>query len=119
TYGRSAFQFYLDTPTVNSGALYAASGADIWNGPIILSGPTTISAGGNQALQNGVAVTQLTIQGIISDQTFGALTTAANTLTKIGGGDVNLTAANIYGGETLVKQGNLVVQHPSALGAGG
>src|SRR5262249_25370053 len=63
TYGRSVYQFYLDTPTVNSGALYAGSGADVWNGAIILAGPATITAEGHQALQNGVSVTQLTILG--------------------------------------------------------
>ena len=118
TYGRSAYQFFLDTPTVNSGAMFAASGANIWNGPVILSGDATISAGGQQRLQNGVAVTQLTVLGTISDQSYAATTNAFNTLTKIGGGDVNFAAANIYGGQTLVNQGNLVVQHPNALGAG-
>src|SRR5262249_20076610 len=65
TYGRSAFQFYLDNATVNTGALRAASGSDVWNGSIILTGQATISAQGNQTFQNGVAVAQLTIQGTI------------------------------------------------------
>lgn len=116
TYGRSAYQFYIDTPTVNSGALYAASGSDIWNGPIILAGPTTISASGEQTLQNGVSLTQLTILGRISDQTYAAMASGANTLTKIGGGNVTLVGSSIYTGTTLVNQGNLIIQNPNALG---
>ncbi len=116
TYGRSAYQFYLDTPTVNSGALYAASGSDIWNGPIILAGPTTISAAGDQSLQNGVSLTQLTILGSISDLSADAMARGANTLTKIGGGNVTLVGSSIFTGTTLVNQGNLIVQNPNALG---
>lgn len=119
TYGRGAYQFFIDTPTVESGALYAPGGANFWNGPIILAAPTTISAGGDQDLQNGTAVTQLTIQGTISDQTYAAKVNGANTLVKIGGGDLTLTGANIYGGETVVKNGNLIAQNLSALGASG
>ncbi|MSQ93475.1 MAG: hypothetical protein EXR98_02840, partial [Gemmataceae bacterium] len=116
TYGRSAYQFYLDTPTVNSGALYAASGSDIWNGRIILDGPTTISAAGDQSLQNGVSLTQLTILGTISDRTYAAKLAGTNTLTKIGGGNVTLVGQSIFTGTALVNQGNLIVQNPNALG---
>jgi autotransporter-associated beta strand protein len=121
TYGRSAYQFYLDTPTVNSGALYAGGGSDIWNGPIILAGPTTISAPGNQALQNGTAQTQLFLEGIISDQTYAETVSGANTLTKIGGGNVIINGpnANIYTGTNIVQQGNLVIQNPLGLGGTG
>ncbi|MBI2808901.1 MAG: Ig-like domain repeat protein [Planctomycetes bacterium] len=116
SYGRSAWQFFIDTPTVNTGALRAAGGANIWNGPIILAGPTTISAAGNQDLHNGIAIAQLTVGGPITDLTEN---TTTNTLTKIGGGDVILAAPSIYGGDTIVQEGNLVVRDPDALGLPG
>ena len=119
TYGRGVYQFYLDTPTNNTGALRAGSGSDIWNGPIILAGPTTISSTGDQTLQNGVALTQLTIEGVISDQTYAALIAGANTLTKVDGGNVTLVGSDLYGGDTLVNQGDLIVQNPFALGVAG
>jgi autotransporter-associated beta strand protein len=120
TFGRSAYQFYLDTATVNTGAFRAASGSDVWNGPIILTGQTTISAQGNQSLQNGVAAAQLTILGGISDLTPKALTTTlTNTLTKVGTGDIILAGSSIYAGVTVVKEGNLVVRNPNALGSPG
>lgn len=119
TDGLGAYQFFLDTPTVNSGALYAASGSDIWNGPIILAGPTTISASGAQTLQNGISLTQLTILGSISDATYAETQAGTNTLTKIGGGNVTFEGADTYGGTTLVSQGNLITQSPSALGGSG
>jgi autotransporter-associated beta strand protein len=119
TYGRGVWQFYLDNTQADQGALRALSGQDIWTGPITLAGPTTISAAGSQALQNGLSGAQLTLRGSISDSTLSATTTAANTLTKIGGGDVILQGINTYGGLTDVQQGNLVVQNPHALGASG
>ena len=45
--------------------------------------------------------------------------TAANTITKIGGGDLALAGANTYAGVTLVADGNLIVQNPNALGSAG
>ncbi len=119
TYGRGAFQFYLDTPTVEAGALYAAGGANIWEGPIILSGPATIGVAGNQVLQNGVAAVPLTIQGVISDQTYAETAGALNTLTKVGSGNLLIEGGtpNLYGGTTDITAGNLIVQNPGALGA--
>jgi autotransporter-associated beta strand protein len=116
TYGRGVWQFDLDdntlsTTATNPGALRATGGVDYWTGPITLTGPTTISANGSQTLQDGLSGAQLVIQGVISDSTV----TTANTLTKIGGGDVVLDGADTYGGQTDVNQGNLVVENPGAL----
>ena len=116
TYGRGVWQFYLDSATDNTGALRAASGSDIWTGPIILTGAATISAQGNPTLDNGVSAAQLTIQGGISDQAPGAI---ADTLSKVGQGDVVLASSNAYEGATLVEQGNLVVDNAGALGSSG
>ncbi|MBM3994532.1 MAG: hypothetical protein FJ303_10335, partial [Planctomycetes bacterium] len=117
TYGRGAWQFTLDDNTLPNaptypGALRSVAGKNTWNGPIVLAGPTTISANGSQALQNGLSAASLNVFGIISDLT----TTNANTLTKIGGGDVILSGPNTYAGVTDIQQGNLVVRDPSALG---
>jgi large repetitive protein len=114
TYGRGAWQFYLDDTQANAGALRALGGNDIWTGPITLEGATTISANGSQNLQNGFSGAELTLLGTISDSTSNAL---GNTLTKIGGGDVVLSGTNTYAGVTIVQQGNIVVTNPSALGA--
>ncbi len=116
TYGRSVYQFYLDSATSNTGGLRASSGSDIWNGPVILTAATTISANGNANLQNGIAIAQLQILGEISDLTAGAV---QNTLTKIGAGNVELGGANVYAGVTVVQQGNLVADNSSALGSPG
>lgn len=114
TYGRSAYQFFLDTPTANSGALRVTGGTNTWNGPVLLAGPTTISVDGNRDVQASYGLTKLTINGGISDTTPN---TSANTLTKIGDGNLILGGASIYGGHTYLNQGNIVVQHPNALGS--
>ena len=117
TYGRGVWQFYLNDNTLptalpNPGALRATGGNNSWSGPIILAGATTISANGNQALQNGLSAASLTILGSISDAT----ATNVNTLTKIGGGDVVLAGINTYAGVTDIREGNLDVQKSRALG---
>jgi large repetitive protein len=112
SYGRSMFFLSLDDSQANAGALRGLSGASVWTGPVILAGPTTIAAGGTQAIVNGRANAQLTIVGVISDQTPGA----NFTLTKMGGGSVVLSGTNTYGGVTLIKQGVLSVRNPQALG---
>lgn len=113
TYGRSMFQMFLPDQQQDGGVLRAVSGSSVWTGPIQLTGPTTISAGGIQTLQGGRATAQLNILGTISDAVPGA----NHTLTKIGPGDVILSGANTYGGVTIVKEGVLVVNNPQALGS--
>ena len=118
TSGSGVYQFYLDTPAANEGAFVATSGTDIWNGPVVLAGPSTISAIGNQNLQNAVAVTEFTLLGQISDSTYAASSTGSSTLTKEGTGDVIISDANTYSGLTLINQGDVTVQNPLALGGG-
>ena len=48
----------------------------------------------------------LTIFGTISDATV----TTADTLTKVGGGDVILAGTNTYAGVTDIQQGNVVIE---------
>src|SRR5262249_37295710 len=117
TYGRGAWQYFLDDNTlpnapVNPGAFRSIAGNNSWTGPVILAAPTTISANGSQALQNGLSASTLTVFGVISDTTG----TTGNTLTKVGGGDVILAGANTFGGVTDIQQGNLVLQNANALG---
>jgi autotransporter-associated beta strand protein len=118
TYGRGAYQIFLDTTTPSSvlpGALTVLSGSATWTGPIILAGNTTISARGTQVLQTvqtGIAQASLNIVGTISD-----LFPGANfTLTKAGLGNIILSGANTYGGDTVISQGVLIVNNPQALG---
>lgn len=118
TYGRGAWAFFLDDNTLanaptNPGALRSIAGNNTWTGPITLAGATTISANGSQALQNGLSASTLNIFGAISD----LVATNANTLTKIGGGDVILSGASTYAGVTDIQQGNLIIRNPNALGS--
>jgi autotransporter-associated beta strand protein len=110
SYGRSAFQFYLDDVQADSGALRASSGHSSWTGPVRLGGPTTISVGGTQDL-NGAAAATLDLVGVVSDKSSGNFT-----LTKDGGGTLILSGANTYGGFTDVVSGVLGSNNPDALG---
>ncbi len=118
TFGRSVFTYNLDDAVANSGAMREVSGTSIWAGPIVLAGPTTFTAAGNQALQNGVTAATLDVQGPISD----AAGTSNNTIT-IGipggqanaGGNVVFAGTNSYTGQTIVTAGVLVADNPSSL----
>lgn len=116
TYGRGMYQYYLDDTAPSDGAIRALSGNDTWTGPVALVGPTTIGTNGSQALQDGFSGATLTITGVISDGVPGSV---GDTLTKIGGGNLALAGDNTYSGVTVVNDGNLIVQNPNALGAGG
>jgi autotransporter-associated beta strand protein len=113
SYGRSMFQVWLDDAQSNAGALRSLSGSGVWTGPVVLAGPTTISAGGTQVIQNGVATATLNIVGSISDLTDNA----GFQLTKIGAGDVILSGGNIYTGPTVIQEGALVADNAMALGS--
>jgi autotransporter-associated beta strand protein len=113
TYGRGAFQLYLDNSQADSGALNVVSGTSIWTGTVTFTGATTISVGGSQALPNGAAAAQLNILGQIKDATAGA----NYAFSKDGQGTLILSAANTYGGVTEVVGGVLEVNNPLALGA--
>src|SRR5262249_8047872 len=128
TYGRSAFTLYLNNTQANqgAGALIALSGTIVWTGPVILYGPTTIAADGNQVLQNGTTTATLNIQGIIQDLGEDPNHSAASTNditiggAAIAGGTITYSGTNVYGGKTDVKPGSvLIVNNTQALGFSG
>jgi autotransporter-associated beta strand protein len=112
TYGRGVWQVGLSDVQAGAGALNATSGANVWAGPVILAGNTSVGAEGTAFLQNGLATASLNIVGTISDQTVGA----NPRLTKVGNGNVIFSGANTYGGVTEVAVGRLIVHNPQALG---
>jgi large repetitive protein len=112
TYGRSAFQFYLDDVQANSGALRVTSGTSAWTGPVRMAQDTTITVGGSQPLSTGAPAALLDIIGVVSDQSAGG----NFALTKDGVGTLVLSGSNTYGGVTHVQNGVLTVNNPDALG---
>lgn len=115
TYGRGMYQYYLSEVGANAGALTATSGSPVWAGPVLLTGDTTISAGGSQSVQGLTSTAKLTILGTISSDDASQATKFK--LTKLGKGDVILAGSNDYRGVTEVIQGVLVVANPQALGS--
>ena len=133
TDGRGVYQLYLDaaetatdavfingvqtTVLPASGALMALSGTSAWGGPVVLVGDSasntvTLGSDGTQGLPDGVTAATLNILGQISDVNPGTNTT----LTKTGNGDVIFSDSNVYGGSTVVGQGNLIADNYTALG---
>ena len=122
TGGRSVYQLFLDTrqtevPPVNA-SIVALSGSSIWTGNVILDGDSgtntvTVGAYGAPNLPNTIPAASLNFVGPISDQTSGE----NPTLRKLGLGDVIFSGANIYGGQTVVQEGPLVVDNAHALGS--
>ena len=111
TYGRGVYQIALTNVPPNSGAIGATSGTSVWTGHVQLAGPTAIGANDTIQVTNGIVGPQLNIVGSIGDLIQGA----DNTLTKVGPGNVILSGANTYGGQTVVQTGSLVVHNPLAL----
>ena len=127
TYGRSVYQLFLDTQQTSitpvTGAVTALGGSSVWTGNVVLDGDpvdntVTFGAYGLQNLPNSIPVASLNFVGPISDFDSDG---PAPTLTKVGQGDVIFSGSNIYGGETIVVEGALVVDNTHALGgnAGG
>ena len=121
TYGRSVYQLFLDTNDTSDAPLDAAvvalSGSSFWTGPVILSGDSatnnvTVRAYGISNLPNGIPAAVLNFVGPISDLTAGA----DPSFTKIGLGDVVFSGDNVYGGNTVVQEGRLIVDNAHALG---
>ena len=112
TYGRGLFQLLLTGYEPSPGALRVISGNSLWSGPVTLTGNTTITADGTQEIQNGYAAASLNIQGAINDGTVGN----NSTITKSGLGTITFSGSNVYGGQTLVQQGVLIANNPTALG---
>ena len=121
TYGRSTYTMWLNESQLAGGdrtTLSPASGAAVedldgtavWTGAVTLTGPTTFGADGGTAYQRfGNFAGQLNIVGSISDLS------TANTITKIGFGNVILSGKDFYAGETDIQQGVLIADNPDAL----
>jgi autotransporter-associated beta strand protein len=117
TYGRSVYQVLLNNTAAGAGALTSLTGVGQWNGPIVLTGPTTFSAGGTQVGQINNFAATLNIQGAISDLVDGTTTnnitvgTAANIATVI------FSGPNSYTDPTEVAAGVLIADNITALGS--
>lgn len=117
TYGQGVFQVTLSDITPNAGALTAYDGQTEWTGPIVLTGPTTISAQGSQSLTNNLSAAQLIITGSISDQTSSTTANSVTVGTPAGAGVVVFGGASTYTGTTDVTNGVLVADNFAALGS--
>lgn len=94
------------------GSLHALSGSPTWSGPITLTGS---GANGLDGLINQVSAdagATLTLSGVISSTTTGAIA-------KSGAGDLVLagSSANTYTGLTRLYGGKIIIEKDGALGA--
>ncbi|RKF43973.1 S-layer family protein [Paraburkholderia fungorum] len=89
--------------TLAGGTLETTAGNGVANGPITLSGSSTVSAASNATL---------TVNGVIRDNGTG------QSLTKQGAGLVALNGANSYTGGTSIAQGTLAMGAGGSLGSG-
>ena len=81
--------------------------------PVTFSGPVVLGSGNNNLTIGNTGGT--TISGVVSN--FG--TTATGTLTKAGSTTLTLTGGNIFTAPTVIQQGIINIQAPTALGVGG
>ncbi len=111
------------TGTAGQGALVNGSGNNALNGPITLSGATTIgSTAGKLTLGGAIGgVQNLTTDGAGDIEISGGINTGTATLTKNGAGTLTLSGASAYTGATTVNTGILNIRNNTALGtvAGG
>jgi autotransporter-associated beta strand protein len=92
----------------NTGALVSINGSNTWSGKVTLAGDASLNSGSNA---------QLVITGVIDDN--GPLTGSQGfSITKEGPGEVVLSNANSYSGNTVVNGGDVNVQNVQALGTG-
>ncbi|MEI8315598.1 MAG: autotransporter-associated beta strand repeat-containing protein, partial [Verrucomicrobiota bacterium] len=87
-----ANELMLDSGTL---VVTAGAGGRSWNGGITLVGPTFMNTPG-----------ELTVNGVIS---------GTGSLTKLGGGDVILSKANTFTGDTFIFDGTVVASNQLAL----
>jgi autotransporter-associated beta strand protein len=83
------------TGVTGAGAFRSVSGNNVWTGPVTLNAATTV----------GVDAGRLTVDGAIGGSVG---------MTKVGGGTLNLLAANTYTGGTTVNAGTLLVNNTTA-----
>ncbi len=88
-------------PSGTNGAMENIGGANTWSGNIVMENAVELNVFGGS----------LTVSGVISD------TGSGFTLTKLGPGQLTLTNANTYRGQTQISQGILTIENPLALGA--
>ena len=121
TYGGGIFELDLDssesTPTPVNAAIAGVSGNSVWTGSVMLLGDSvtnsvTIAAQGTQGIPDGITAASIDFLGQVSDLVAGS----NPTLVKGGDGDVIFSGANIYGGQTLIGEGNLIGNNLDALG---
>ena len=112
TYGRGLYQLLLTDYQDSPGAVRVISGNSVWTGAVTIAGNTTITADGTQAIQNGIAAASLDFIGPIGDSTPGN----NSTIIKSGLGTITFSGSNTYGGQTLIQQGVLKANNPTALG---
>lgn len=111
--------------TPSSGILYANSGANVWNGPISLSGPSSILVNTGASLhitpQSGPAIqgtnTNLVLYVYGNLNINGEIATGNATLTKNNAGTLTLNGANSYNGITTLSAGQTIIQNDLALGS--
>ncbi len=121
TYGRGVYQVLLNDTEANAGALTALTGTGQWNGPVVLTDATTLSAQGSETGFINNYAAQLTIQGAISDEStpnnlnVGFLSGSATI--NSGLGTVIFEGANNYFGPTTIASGVLVADNLTALGS--
>ena len=111
--------------TLNNGTLRNASGNNVWNGTINLTGAGTIdnqrtAVGSTQSLTLTANITStsnqnLTVMGVGNTHIQGNIQTGTGSLTKTGGGTLTLSGTNIYTGVTTVNAGELELQGGTAL----
>ena len=95
--------------TGNNSPLQAASGDDLWRGPVSLATNTSIDVASSA---------RLTLTGVVDDAADKA-SGSGSSLTKLNGGGLVLSGANTYRGKTFVSQGILSIGNSQALGGTG
>jgi fibronectin-binding autotransporter adhesin len=107
------------TGVANAGALRNLANDNAWSGAITLAGTTRINSdGGTLTFPNGIGVNTraLTIGGA-GNTSSAALAGTTATLTKDGGGNLTLTAANTYTGTTAISAGTVILGVTNAIGS--
>ena len=94
------------TPNVNGGLLFSNATSFIVGG---------LAGAGNVTLQNAAgAAVELIVGNNGASTVYGGVLSGSGALTKIGGGKLELTNANLYTGSTIVNAGTLAINNSFA-----